>query len=55
MIFRLPKASFVVLFKADFQMSLLGQSASTNCSLLMHSILVRIDGLKFNFRKQRST
>ena len=32
--------------------SKLGQLASTGSCLLMHSILVRINGLKYNFWKQ---
>ena len=42
MIFRITK-SFVALFNADFHITLLDQLRSTNSSLSMHSILVRID------------
>ena len=54
MIFHITKTSFVALFNTDFQIALLDQLRSTNSSFSMHSILARIDGLKYNFGKQRS-
>ena len=36
----------------DFQIALLGQLSAGNSYLLKHSILLRIQGLKYNFGKQ---
>ena len=40
--------------KTGFQIALLGRLILTSSCLLMHSILVQINGLKYNFRKQKS-
>ena len=47
MIFNITK-SFVALFNANFHIALLDQLRSTNSSLSMHSILVRIDVMDWN-------
>ena len=44
----------LLLYCADFHMALLGQLTSINGWLLMHSVLVRINELKYNFEKQKS-
>ena len=48
------KTYFVALFNDDLQMVLLGQITSTNSYLLMHTIFVGTDRLKYNFGKQKS-
>ena len=47
------KTSFIALLNADFQIALFVQLTSTNSYLLLHSILVRIDGLRYNIGKQK--
>ena len=39
-------------FNGGFQITLLGELSATNSCLLMHSILVWIDGLKCNFENK---
>ena len=46
------KASFVALFNSGFQIALLGRLTLTKSCLLMHSILVQINRLKYNFGKK---
>ena len=43
-----------LLYNAGFYMALLGQLTLINGCLLMHSALVRINELKYNFGKQKS-
>ena len=53
LIFRITK-HLGLLYSADFLIILLGQLTSINGCLLMHSVLVRINELKYNFGKQKS-
>ena len=45
------KTYFIALLNADFQIPLFDQLTSTNSCLLMYSILVRINALKYNVGK----
>ena len=53
MLFRKTK-HLLLLCCFEFQIALLGQLISTNSCLLMHSLLVRINVMKYNFEKQKS-
>ena len=46
--------SLQCILNTNVQIALLRQLTSSNSSLLMHPILVQINGLKYNFGKQKS-
>ena len=48
------KKHLLLLYNADFYMALLGQLILINGCLLMHSVLVRINELKYSFGEQKS-
>ena len=54
MMSRITKHVLWIYLNTDFQIASFGPLKSKNSSLLMRSILVRINGLKYNLEKQKS-